>query len=236
MLPYRQPQFLYGGLLLKEIKRVETVFLAMSLVFLCYLVSAFISEPKCCEVAAGFIKPSFQFDGAYLFTLVALIGTTITPFMQVYVQSSVVEKRLDKDDLSLVRADVIIGTIFATLIAIFIVISPAATLHANGITEIDSAATAAEALVPVVGTYAKYLFAIGLFGASMLAMGVLPLATAYSMSEALGFEKAFRVFAKLRYFSASSLFDNYRSIVALIPDTAHTTADITQCINGLLCR
>lgn len=218
-------------------KRVETVFLAMSLVFLCYLVSAFLSEPKWGEVAAGFIKPSFQFDGAYLFTVVALIGTTITPFMQVYVQSSVVEKRLDKDDLSLVRADVIIGTIFATLIAIFIVISTAATLHANGITEIDSAATAAEALVPVVGTYAKYLFAIGLFGASMLAMGVLPLATAYSLSEALGFEKGLsRSFREapifLGIFTALIIIGG---IVALIPGIPHIPLLIlTQCINGLL--
>ena len=141
------------------------------------------------KVGKEFVKPSFSLETGYLFTLIAVIGTTITPFMQVFVQSSVVEKRMDEEDLPLVRADVIVGTLFACLIAGFIVISTAATLHTQGINELDSAATAAEALAPVAGNYAKYLFGIGLFGAAMLAMGVLPLATAYSVSEALGFEK-----------------------------------------------
>jgi Mn2+/Fe2+ NRAMP family transporter len=167
----------------------------------------------------------------------ALIGTTITPFMQVYVQSSVVEKGLDADDLPLARADVIVGTTFAVVIAVFIVISTGATLHANGITEVDSAATAANALVPVVGVYAKYLFAIGLFGAAMLAMGVLPLATAYSMSEALGFEKGIsRSFREapifLGIFTALIVIG---SIVAMIPGIPQIKLLIfTQCVNGLL--
>src|SRR5690606_23636089 len=148
-------------------RRVEAVFLALSLVFLSYIFSAFLSEPQWGEVARGFTSPTFAFDTVYLFVVMALIGTTITPFMQVYVQSSVVEKGLDADDLPLARADVIVGTTFAVIIAVFIVISTGATLNANGITEVDSAATAAEALVPVVGVYAKYLFAIGLFGAAM---------------------------------------------------------------------
>jgi Mn2+/Fe2+ NRAMP family transporter len=166
-------------------KRVEQVFLAMSLVFLCYIISAFMSKPDWSQVGNEIISPSFKFESGYLFTIMALIGTTITPFMQVYVQSSVVEKGMDKDDYKLARADVIVGTIFACLIAAFIVISTAA----SGVKEIHSAADAANALVPVAGVYAKYLFAVGLFGAAMLAMGVLPLATAYSVSEALGFEK-----------------------------------------------
>ena len=94
-----------------------------------------------------------------------------------------------EEDLPIVRADVTVGTLFANLIAFFIIVSTAATLNLQGVTEIDSAATAAEALAPIAGNYAKYLFAVGLFGAAMLAMGVLPLATAYSVSEALGFEK-----------------------------------------------
>ncbi|HSK70721.1 MAG TPA: divalent metal cation transporter, partial [Pyrinomonadaceae bacterium] len=170
-------------------KRVERVFLLMSLVFLGYIVSAFLSKPDWGEVGREFVNPSFSFELGYLFTVVAVIGTTITPFMQVFVQSSVVEKKMDEEDLPLARADVIVGTSFACLIAAFIVISTAATLHQQGITELDSAATAAEALTPVAGVYAKYLFAVGLFGAAMLAMGVLPLATAYSITEALGFEK-----------------------------------------------
>ncbi|HMS40956.1 MAG TPA: divalent metal cation transporter, partial [Pyrinomonadaceae bacterium] len=142
-------------------KRVEQVFLAMSLVFFGYVISAFLAKPVWSDVGREIINPSFQFDYAYLFTVMALIGTTITPFMQVYVQSSVVEKGMDEEDLPLARTDVIVGTTFACLIAAFIVISTAATLHVQGIYEIDSAATAANALAPVAGVYAKYLFGIG---------------------------------------------------------------------------
>jgi Mn2+/Fe2+ NRAMP family transporter len=218
-------------------KRVERVFLAMSLVFLCYVASAFLSRPDWGEVGTSLISPTFSTDSFYLFTLVALIGTTITPFMQVFVQSSVVEKGMDADDLSIVRMDVIAGTLFASLIAAFIVISTAATLHANGITEIDSAATAAEAFVPIVGTYAKYLFAVGLFGAAMLAMGVLPLATAYSISEALGFEKGLsRSFREAPIFlGIFSVLIILGAIVALIPGIPQIKLLlVTQAINGLL--
>ncbi|MDQ3180737.1 MAG: Nramp family divalent metal transporter, partial [Acidobacteriota bacterium] len=150
-------------------KRIERVFLAMSLVFFGYVVSAFLAKPDWSQVAEGTINPSFNLDSAYIFTIMALIGTTITPFMQVFVQSSVIEKGLDKEDYSLARADVIIGTLFACAISAFIMICTAATLHQKGIFELDSAATAAEALAPVAGVYAKYLFGIGLFGAAMLA-------------------------------------------------------------------
>lgn len=218
-------------------KRVERVFLVMSLVFFCYIFSAFLAKPDWSEVATEFAKPAFQFSGAYLFTVMALIGTTITPFMQVYVQSSVVEKGMDKEDYPLARADVIVGTLFACLIAAFIVISTAATLHKQGITELDSAATAAQALAPIAGTYAKYLFAVGLFGAAMLAMGVLPLATAYSVSEALGFEKglahSFReapIF--LGIFTTLILIG---AIVALVPGIPQIKLLLfTQCVNGIL--
>jgi Mn2+/Fe2+ NRAMP family transporter len=218
-------------------KRVEQVFLAMSLVFFGYVISAFLAKPDWSEVGREFIKPSFQFDNLYLFTVMALIGTTITPFMQVFVQSSVVEKGMDKDDLPLARADVITGTLFACLIAAFIVISTAATLNKQGITHLDSAATAAEALVPVAGQYAKYLFGVGLFGAAMLAMGVLPLATAYSLTEALGFEKGLS-----HSFREAPIFLGIFTslivigmIVALIPHIPQIQLLLfTQTINGLL--
>lgn len=218
-------------------KRVERVFLAMSLVFFCYVISAFMSKPDWHAVGTGFITPTFKADTGYLFTVMALIGTTVTPFMQVYVQSSVVEKGMDIDDLKLARADATVGTVFACLIAAFIVICTAATLNLSGITSIDSAATAAESLVPIAGTYAKYLFAVGLFGAAMLAMGVLPLATAYSVSEALGFEKGLsRSFREapifLGIFTALILIG---AVVALIPGIPQIKLLLfTQCINGLL--
>ncbi|MBA2495378.1 MAG: divalent metal cation transporter [Acidobacteria bacterium] len=217
-------------------KRVEQVFLLMSLIFLTYIASAFLAKPDWERVGIEFVTPSFSFETGYLFTIVALIGTTITPFMQVFVQSSVVEKGMDKEDYPMARADAIIGVIFANLIAFFIVVSTAATLHSQGI-KLEDAADAAQALAPVVGEYAKYLFAVGLFGASMLAMGVLPLATAYSLSEAMGVEKglthSFReapiflgIFTTLIVIGA---------IVALIPGIPQIRLLIfTQSINGLL--
>ena len=218
-------------------KRVERVFLAMSLVFFGYVISAFMAKPDWSRVAVELVEPHFEFHAGYLFTVMALIGTTITPFMQVYVQSSVVEKGMDEEDLSLVRADAIVGTIFACLIAAFIVISTAATLHMQGITEIDSAATAADSLAPIAGVYAKYLFGIGLFGAAMLAMGVLPLATAYSLSEALGFEKGLS-----RSFREAPIFIGIFTalivlgvLVALIPGIPQIKLLLfTQSVNGVL--
>lgn len=218
-------------------KRVERVFLAMSLVFFTYVISAFLAEPDWSAAATGFVEPTFKIESAYLFTIMALIGTTITPFMQVFVQSSVVEKGMDKDDLALVRTDVVGGTVFACTIAAFIMIATAATLHTQGIYEIDSARTAAESLAPIAGQYAKYLFAIGLFGAAMLAMGVLPLSTAYSISEALGFEKGLsRSFREaptfLGIFTALILLGCITALIPGIPQIRLLL--ITQCINGVL--
>ena len=218
-------------------KSVERVFLAMSLVFFGYIISAFLAGPDWGEVGKGFVRPNFSTDIGYLFTVVALIGTTITPFMQVYVQSAVVEKRMDEEDLNLARTDVVVGTLFACVISAFIVICTAATLHAAGITDIDTAATAAESLVPFAGPYAKYLFAVGLLGAAMLAMGVLPLATAYSLSEALGFEKGLsRSFREAPIFLGIFTFlMAVGAVVALIPGIPQINLLlVTQCVNGLL--
>ncbi|GIU81426.1 MAG: divalent metal cation transporter [Acidobacteria bacterium] len=216
--------------------RVERVFLMMSLVFLAYIISAFLAGPDWGRVGREFITPSFKLETGYLFTVTALIGTTITPFMQVFVQSSVVEKGLQKEDLPVARADAIVGVLSANTIAAFIVICTAATLHVNGI-RVETASDAARALSPVMGEYAEYLFAVGLFGASMLAMGVLPLATAYSLSEALGFEKgisySFReapiflgIFTSLIVIGA---------LVALIPNIPQIPLLLlTQSVNGIL--
>lgn len=218
-------------------RRVEQVFLAMSLVFLCYIVSAFMAKPDWGEVTTQIMRPHFDLSSAYLFTVMTMIGTTITPFMQVYVQSSVVEKGMDKEDYTLARADVIVGTFFCMMIAAFIVISTAATLNKLGVTEIDSAATAAQALTPVAGNYAKYLFGIGLFGAAMLAMGVLPLATSYSLSEALGFEKGLsHTFREAPIFlGIFTTLICVGLVVALIPGIPQIRLLLaTQCLNGLL--
>ena len=169
-------------------QRVERVFLVMSLVFIAYVISAFLAHPPWATVAREIVHPHFEFSSAYLFTFVAVIGTTISPYMQVFIQSSVVEKGVRVENYWLTRADVWIGTVCAIVIVFFIVVSTAATLNVHG-EHVETAAQAARALKPLAGPYAELLFAIGLFGASMLAAGVLPLATAYSISEAFGFEK-----------------------------------------------
>lgn len=217
-------------------KRVERVFLLMSLVFFGYIISAFMARPAWGEIARGFVHPGFSFDTAYLFTLVAIIGTTISPYMQVFVQSSVVEKGTTTEDYSLTRADVFVGTLFAMSVAFFIVVSTAATLHKLGL-HIETAADAARALEPLAGAYAGILFAVGLFGASMLAAGVLPLATAYSISEALGFEKGVsRSFREAPIFLGIFTFlVVVGALVAMVPGLPlFRVLLVTQVINGLL--
>ena len=217
-------------------QRVERVFLLMSLVFLGYIGSAFLAKPEWGEVAAGLVTPSFSFEPAYLFMIVAVVGTTISPYMQVYVQSSVVDKGVTPEEYGRTRTDVWVGTTLAALVVFFIVVSTAATLHKHGL-HIDSAADAARALSPLAGPYAEKLFAIGLFGASMLAAGVLPLATAYSISEALGFEKGVsRSFREAPIFIGVFTFlVAVGAAIAVIPNLPLIRVLlVTQVINGLL--
>ena len=217
-------------------QRVERVFLLMSLVFLGYIASAFLAKPDWSEVAGSLVTPTFSFEPAYLFMLVAVVGTTISPYMQVYVQSSVVEKGVTSEDYARTRADVWVGTILAALVVFFIVVSTAATLHKHGL-HIENAADAARALRPLAGPYAESLFAIGLFGASMLAAGVLPLATAYSISEALGFEKGVsRSFREAPIFIGVFTFlVAVGAAIAVIPNLPLIRVLlVTQVLNGLL--
>ena len=217
-------------------KRVERAFLLMSLVFLGYVVSAFLARPDWSAVAVGLVRPEFKLEHAFLFTFVAVIGTTISPYMQVYVQSSVVEKGVTPDDYAKTKIDVWVGTIFAILIVFFIIVSTAATLHKSGI-QISTAADAAHALRPLAGRYAETLFGLGLFGASMLAAGVLPLATAYSISEALGFEKGVsRSFREAPIFLGIFTFlVAVGAAIAIVPNLPLIRVLlVTQVINGLL--
>ena len=219
-------------------KRVERVFLVMALVFLGYIVSAFLAKPQWGEVARALVTPYFELHPAFLFTFVAVIGTTISPYMQVFVQSSVVEKGVTMEDYKLTRADVWVGTTFAMTIVFFIVVSTAAALHTQTPpAHIETAADAARALEPLAGRYAGALFAVGLFGASMLAAGVLPLATAYSITEALGFEKGVsRSFREAPIFLG--IFTSLvavGAIVAMLPGLPLIDALLNmQVINGLL--
>lgn len=167
---------------------VEKVFLAMTVVFLGYIVTAFVVTPDWTPVLVAAVKPTLHLDKEYMFMAITLIGTTITSYMQFFLQATEVEKGTPVRELKFVRADIIISSIFANLVAFFIVVTTAQTLHPHGV-KIDSAADAAKALVPIAGAFAEILFAVGLVGASLFGATVLPLATAYVVTEALGLER-----------------------------------------------
>jgi Mn2+/Fe2+ NRAMP family transporter len=168
---------------------VERILLAMTLTFFAYPLAAVLAHPNWAEVARGAFVPVLRPSQAYLALLVGLIGTTITPYMQLFQQSAVVEGGVARRHYGPERTDVYVGAIFSNLMSIAMIIASAATLHAAGQTNLASAADAARALEPAAGKWAPALFAIGLLGASLLAGAVLPLATAYSVSEAFGLHK-----------------------------------------------
>lgn len=167
--------------------KVEKIFLLMSGILLSYIFAALLAKPDWNLVLVNLIRPTISNDPNYLLFVVALIGTTIAPFMQVYAQSAVVEKGITMSDFKLERIDTFIGTIFANIVAVFIIIATASTLHPVGI-KIDTAAQAANALAPFAGNFATILFATGLLGASLLAAGVVPLTTSFALANAFGWE------------------------------------------------
>ena len=216
---------------------VEKVFLAMALVFLAYPIAAVLAHPDWGAVAHGALVPTLRSDSDYLTLLVGLIGTTITPYMQLFQQSSIVEKGIPRRNYGPERADAYIGSVFSNIIAAFIVIATGATLHAAGMTDIQTASDAAQALQPLVGDAAQALFAVGLLGASLLAAGVLPLATAYSVAEAFGFRKGVELdFRRAPVFvSIFSALIALGAVVALIPNLPLIQLLVgIQVLNGML--
>ncbi len=171
--------------------RVEKIFLLLTCAFFAYFIAAFMARPNWNDVLVGTFVPTIQLNSAFLLTLVAAVGTTISPYMQMYVQSAVVERGLSMREYKHERIDVYSAAIFSNLVAAFIIIATAATLFAHsggkGVA-LGSAAAAAQALSPFLGPFATNVFALGLLGASFLAAGVLPLSTCYSITEALGLE------------------------------------------------
>jgi len=168
-------------------KSVEKIFLFACLFYLAYIATGFMVRPQWGEVSMEFIRPTFQFKPEFILMLMGIVGTTIAPWMQFYQQSSVVEKGISIKDYKYARLDVIIGGIIVTIVAVFIVISCAATLFKSGV-RIETAKDAALALKPLAGEYCSILFAVGLLNASVFSAMILPLATAYSVCEGLGWE------------------------------------------------
>ena len=168
-------------------KTVEKIFLIACTVYLTYIVSAFFAKPVWRDVIQQTVEPHIESNAAWILMIIGLVGTTIAPWMQFYLQSSIVEKRIDAESYGLSRWDVVVGCALATVVAFFIIVACGATLFPRGI-RIAGAAEAAVALEPLAGRFAKILFAFGLANASLFAASILPLATAYSVCEGLGFE------------------------------------------------
>lgn len=174
-------------------KKVERIMIVLMLVYLTYPVSAFLAKPDWGLALHDTVVPQFRGDTQYIMMIIGLIGTTITPWMQFYLQSAIVEKGVDRRHYPMSRIDVIFGCIVTDVIAFFIVVACAATIFKAGAgpagaPEIRDAADAAAALRPVAGQFASVLFALGLVNASLLACAILPLATAFNICEGLGFE------------------------------------------------
>lgn len=169
-------------------KPVERILIVASLLYFAYPVSAFLAKPDWNVALKQTFVPTLSSDPSYLVLIVGLIGTTITPWMQFYLQASVVEKGVDSRHYGLCRLDVILGCFITDLIAFFIVVACAATIYHSNHQEITDVAQAAMALKPVAGKFATLLFAIGLINASLLSAAILPLATSYNICEGLGFE------------------------------------------------
>jgi NRAMP (natural resistance-associated macrophage protein)-like metal ion transporter len=179
--------FIWWLILRWSYKVVERVFLAACLIYFSYIFSGYLARPDWGEVARALVVPSFSFDSSYLVIVVGVIGTTIAPWMQFYIQSAVVEKGITVKDYTYTKYDVIVGSIMVNLVAVFIVICCAAALHSHGI-RVESAQEAALGLAPLAGAWASTLFAVGLLNASLFSASILPLSTAYFICEAFGIE------------------------------------------------
>jgi Mn2+/Fe2+ NRAMP family transporter len=168
-------------------RQVERIFLLLCLLAFSYVISGFLAKPDWGEALRSTLVPSYEWSSQYLFLLVAFIGTTITPWMQFYLQASVVDKGIHLRQYKYERLEVILGSFFTDFISLFIIIACAATLFKHGI-RIETARDAALALRPLAGGFAEALFALGLIGASTLTSFIVPLSTSYAICEAFGFE------------------------------------------------
>lgn len=168
-------------------KRLERLFLLFSFFYISYAISAFALKPDWGSAISNLVIPHLQLDKGYILTLMAVIGTTITPWGQFFIQGYVVDKKLTKDDLKIERGDVFLGSFITNLIAFFIIVATAGTLFASGI-QINDAKDAALALKPFFGDFAIILFGFGLLNASLFGAAIVPISTSYVITEAFGME------------------------------------------------
>jgi len=224
-----------------DYKSTEKVFLVASMVYIAYIFAGVLAQPNWHAAVTATVTPpprSLWHNKTYIYMAIGIIGTTISPWMQFYLQSSIVEKGIRVKQYTASRLDVILGCLFTDFIAWFIVVACAATLYMHGMGEIQVAADAAEAMRPLAGDYAFVLFAFGLFNASVFAASILPLSTAYTVCEGLGFEsgvdKSYRE-ARFFYWLYGGLIAGGAITVLILPDSDLVNFAIwSQVLNGVL--
>jgi Mn2+/Fe2+ NRAMP family transporter len=217
--------------------RVEKVFFLLSAVFFAYVIAGFMSHPHWGAAFHGMVTPSMPLTHDAVYIATATLGTTLAPWGLAFIQSYAVDKRLTRDDLKLLRVDVWTGSLLTGVIGFFVIVTCAATLNAHGTTNITDAAQAAAALKPLAGTLAKDLFAVGLIGAALLAASILPLSTAYSITDLMG--RPSGVDDKLEeaplFYATFGILTVVAAVLILIPGAPLITILIvTQILNAVL--
>jgi NRAMP (natural resistance-associated macrophage protein)-like metal ion transporter len=225
---------------LGDYKKLEKVFIFLSFLYIAYIITAVLAKPDWFEAARQIVRvPSLREfkDSDYLYLSVGIIGATIAPWQQFYLQASVVERGAGPKELKYSQADAIVGSLFSVLVAGFIVIACAATLFAHGFYHIKDAADAAQSLKPLGGEYAFILFSVGLLNASLFAASILPLSTAYTVCEALGFESGLNK----RFRQAPAFYWLYTGLIVigaatvLLPNVPLIkVAVFSQVLNGMM--
>jgi len=225
-----------GIILWLNYRSLEKVFLFLILFYFLYAASAIMAKPDWALVFKETFVPSFSLDKEYLFLLIGIIGTTITPWMQFYLQSSIVEKGIKVSEYRYSRWDVIIGSIFTDVIAFFIIVTCAAVLFTNNIS-IETAIDGAKALVPLVGSYAGPIFALGFFGSALFGAFILPISTAFYVSEAFGWESGVnKTFEQARgfYIMLISIVILSASIILIPQIPLVKLIVLAQVVNGII--
>ena len=217
-------------------KVAERMFLVFSAFYLTYVASGILAHPDWGAALRGTLVPSFELNAGYILLFIAVIGTTITPWGQFFIQAYVVDKGISIKHFRYTKAEVLMGAVVTDLVALFIIVACAATIHVSG-GDIQTADQAAQALVPLAGKFASELFAFGLLNASVLAAAILPLATAYAICEAFGFESGVnRSFREAPIFHGIFTFSVVLgALVALIPNLPLLQIMyLAQDVNGIL--
>jgi Mn2+/Fe2+ NRAMP family transporter len=218
-------------------RSAERIFIWLTIPFFAYPIAAILAHPDWGQVGHALVVPQMHTNSTFLLLFVAMAGTTITPYMQLYLQSATVERGATVADLKKESGEAVGGAIFADVVAGFIIVATGATLYVGGIHSIGSAADAAKALEPFAGQYAELLFGVGLLGASLLAAAILPIATSYVVAESLGFEKGIgrRTEEAPVFIGLITVMIVISMLVAIVPGVPVISLLIgVQVVNGLL--